>query len=430
MWTASLGAVLGLWAAGAAAQEQSWRPVVGPPVAVPAGAAASLSPPVATLGRPEATLGRPIPLGPAGTPDPTVSAASYNGAAEPIIRAQMAAEGGPPAVPPPGVPAVPGAPPPIPASPADDVYGRPLAPGPAGPEGGFWGRCGEIFGFNGATGGRALFQSDHCFDGFISPVTNPSEFEDPRSLTEIRPIFIYQTTPHSNPFARGATIDFFSSQARLALTDRLSIVLQKFGWVHIEPSKDSPFEDVTGFTEVDIGPKFTFYRCDQTGTLAAAGLTFEIPAGPNRVFQGTGDLTLRPYLSFAQNFGRSSYGSFNFMNTIGYNFGVDNRRTDNFFSSWHVDYDVANAHKIYPLLELNWRYYSTNGKVRDLDFEGGDLFNLGATNVSGHSTLTLAPGVRYKFCEWAQVGTAFEFPVIRRKDLEEFRWTVDVIFRY
>jgi hypothetical protein len=42
----------------------------------------------------------------------------------------------------------------------------------------------------------------------------------------------------------------------------------------------------------------------------------------------------------------------------------------------------------------------------------------------------LAPGVRYKFTEWLQVGTAVEFPVIRRKDLEEFRWTIDLIFRY
>ena len=38
-------------------------------------------------------------------------------------------------------------------------------------------------------GGRAcLVQSDHGFDNFISPVTNPSLFEDPRALTEVRPI--------------------------------------------------------------------------------------------------------------------------------------------------------------------------------------------------------------------------------------------------
>jgi hypothetical protein len=432
-WTASLCAVLGIWAASAAAQEPAWRPVALPPVVAHSGPAGSSPSLAATLGRPIATLGRPIPLDPTGAADAGVATASYPGSTGPIIRAQAPADG-PPAVPPPGVPAVPAVPAiPPPGAPPDDIYSRPPGAPVAAPQGGFWGRCGEVFGFG--TGapcgcGGVFLQSDHAFDGFISPVTNPSEFEDPRSLTELRPIFIFQTTPHSNPFARGADIEFFGLQGRVALTERLSIVMQKFGWVHLDPSKDSPFEDVTGSTEIDIGPKFTFYRCEQTGTLAAAGLTFEIPAGPNRVFQGTGDLGLRPYLSFAQNFGRSSYGSFNFMNTFGYNFGVDSKRSDNFFSSWHLDYDIANAHKIYPLLELNWRYYSTNGKQAPLNFEGGDLFNFGSQHVSGQSTLTLGPGVRYKFCEWAQIGTAFEFPIIRRKDLEEFRWTIDLIFRY
>jgi hypothetical protein len=436
-WTASLSAGLGLWVAGVAvAQEAPWKPVATPPVIAQSSPTGSTRPPAATLGRPVATLGRPVPDGPTS---PDVSAAGYNGGTAPIFRAQIPADGGPPAVPPPGVPAVPAVPaiPAGPGVPADDIYGHPPPPGPVAPPGaGFWGKCGEYLGFgNGAActggcGGRAFLQSDHAFDNFASPVTNPFEFEDPRSLTEIRPIFIFQSAPHSNTFFRGATTEFFGTQARVAITDRFSIALQKFGWVHIEPDKDSPFEDVTGFTEIDIGPKFTFWRGEQTGTVAAAGLTFEIPSGASRVFQGTGNLGLRPYLSFAQAFGQSSYGSFDLMSTFGYNFGVDNKRADNFFSSWHLDYDVANAHKIYPFLELNWRYYTTNGKAENFNFEGGDLFNLGSEHASGHSTLSLAPGVRYKFNECAQIGTAFEFPIIRRKDLEEFRWTVDLIFRY
>src|SRR5205085_9724483 len=39
------------------------------------------------------------------------------------------------------------------------------------------------------------FESDHCLDTFSSPVTNPFLFEDPRSLTELRPIFIWQKIP-------------------------------------------------------------------------------------------------------------------------------------------------------------------------------------------------------------------------------------------
>ena len=37
--------------------------------------------------------------------------------------------------------------------------------------------------------GRNMFQSDPEFTYFASPVTNPFFFEDPRSLTEVRPIW-------------------------------------------------------------------------------------------------------------------------------------------------------------------------------------------------------------------------------------------------
>ena len=37
--------------------------------------------------------------------------------------------------------------------------------------------------------------SDHCFDDFISPISNPFFFEDPRSLTEFRGIFLDNSLP-------------------------------------------------------------------------------------------------------------------------------------------------------------------------------------------------------------------------------------------
>jgi hypothetical protein len=420
-WTAGLGAALGLWVAGAGAEEFGWRPAAAQ-LAPPAAAAPALAPAV-TLGRPVASLGRPVPLGAA--PDGGIAAVNYAPPASSgaVIRAQ-APDAGPPAVPPPGVPAVPGGEGFVPGGPAAE---------PAPPAGtGFWAKTGEFFGFGAPCPGRCLFQSDHCFDGFISPVSNPSEFEDPRSLTEIRPVFIYEQAPLKNSIFHGGDIEFFGVQARLALTDRLSIVMQNLGWDWIEPhAAEDGFAPHTGFSEIDIGPKFTFWRNECTKTLAAAGLTFEIPVGSKKVFENTGNLSLRPYLSFAQNFGQTSWGSFNFMSTWGYNFSMDNERSDSLFASWHLDFNIGNANKIYPLLELNWRHYTANGHANPVNFEGGDLINFGATNISGHDLVTLAPGVRYKFTEWAQVGTAVEFPITNpSKDIEAFRVTFDVIFRY
>ncbi|MBX7104914.1 MAG: hypothetical protein K1X57_12585 [Gemmataceae bacterium] len=278
--------------------------------------------------------------------------------------------------------------------------------------------------------GRTLFQSDHCLDSFTSPITNPFLFEDPRSLTEIRPIFFYQQIPGSNAAFNGGTAYFYGAQARVALTDRWSIVMNKLGGVTINPGDGSQFPGGSGFAEIWLGPKFTFVRNADSGTAAATGLTFQIPAGPSNVFQDTGTMSMTPYLSFAQNFGRSSYGAFNFMDTLGYTFRIDNGRSNYFYNSAHLDYDVANLHKFYPMLELNWFAYTSSGNARAINQEGADLANMGGTDINGRNYLSLAPGFRYKFTEAAQFGIATEFPLLSPKDLNNFRLTVDFIFRY
>jgi hypothetical protein len=134
----------------------------------------------------------------------------------------------------------------------------------------------------------------------------------------------------------------------------------------------------------------------------------------------------------AQNFGRSSYGSFDVMGTTGYAFSTDNKRSEYLFASLHLDYNVANANKFYPLIELNWFHYTVGGTARPfLGFEGADLFNFGSSHVGGDDdNLTIAVGARYKYCEWLQAGIAAEFPLVGRRDLLDFRLTVDLIFRY
>src|SRR5688572_19222555 len=112
------------------------------------------------------------------------------------------------------------------------------------------------------------------FDGFISPVTNPFLFEDPRSLTEVRPIFLYQKIPSNQPDFRGGGTWFFGTQARVAVTDRLSFVMNKLGGTSLNPGSGSIYDDQLGFSELWLGPKYTIIRGEETGTLLAAGLQF------------------------------------------------------------------------------------------------------------------------------------------------------------
>lgn len=293
-----------------------------------------------------------------------------------------------------------------------------------------WGHWGEtmetIFGQR--AGG--WFRSDHMFDGFISPVTNPFLFEDPRSLTEARPIFIYQKIPSSQPDFLGGNISYFGVQGRLALSDRWSFVFHKLGGIWINPGSASRFDDESSFAELWLGPKWTFYRGEENGILAAAGLQFQLPVGSSRAFQNTGNLSIAPYLSYAQNFLRDfQFGSFNFLANTGFAFATNNERSSYYWLSAHLDFDVMNAHRFYPLVELNWFVVTNTGRSTPIGAEGRDLINFGG-QAGGTGLLTGAFGGRVKITESAQLGAAFEIPFAGRRDLFRNRFTVDFILRY
>jgi hypothetical protein len=425
-WLSSLGLTLAAWTAAGAAEEIVWRAVAPQP-------AVTIGQPV-----PIATSAPVVPLAPVSWNEPSSSPRV-------VVRAQQADL--PPPAPPPVVAPPPtglppsGAPiynppPGIPYNPAD-AYNNGVVPDTAPPPGtGFWDKTKGVFDLQSGpfcgTAARKPFQSDHAFDGFISPETNPFLFEDPRSLTELRPVFIYQSIPKKNYAYNGGSIDFFGVQGRVALTDSISVVMSKLGGLWVHPGSEAIPEfagDHSDFANIDLGPKWTFLRNERSGTLGALGVWFEIPTGGSKI-QDSDGLSIFPFLTMAQNFGRSSYGSFNAIGEIGYSFGVDNKPSDFFMTSLHLDYDIGNLHKIYPLLEMNWRYYTNNGSARVLGFEGGDLINYGATDISGRNNLSLAPGVRYKFNECVQMGTALEFPLVGTKDIQNFRWTFDLILRY
>ena len=168
------------------------------------------------------------------------------------------------------------------------------------------------------------FRSDHMFDGFISPVTNPFLFEDPRSLTGIRPIFIYQQIPASQRDFLGGHGAFFGTQARVAFTDRWSLVLNKLGGVSANPGDGSIFPDKTGFAELWLG-RSGFYRGGETGSVAAS-FTVQIPTGCGP--PGHGTLSLVPYRATGRTSSDCSWGGFNVMASTGYAFSTNNQRSD------------------------------------------------------------------------------------------------------
>lgn len=407
--------------------EMAPAPTSGEPVQATPPPASPAYTPAVSIGLPRGqetrTVSATIPAD--GPVDPPPPSAGDAGTAPPqptgTYSPYFSTSNQPDSVPPPGV-----------VPPADIHPGvatdRSVAPG-------FWENCRNLFsvGDRAHSSGRCSFQSDHSFDALSSPVTMPFYAEDPRSLTEVRPIYMYQKIPTSAGSFGGGSINFVGTQARLALTDRWSIVISELGYLWLDPKNPTaPVQKGSDASDFKIGGKYTFLRNCDTGTVAAFGVNAELPIGGTKNLQDTGTLSIDPYFSFGQTFGRlpGGFGSLNFLNTTGYSFSVDRGRAEFFYSTFHLDYNVANANKFFPLVELNYMHYTSTGNRADLGTEGGDLMNIGSTTRRGSDYLSMATGLRYRFSEHLQLGAAVEAPFSHERGLSDYRLTFDVIFRY
>lgn len=268
-------------------------------------------------------------------------------------------------------------------------------------------------------------RSDQAFKDFISPVTNANFFEDPRSLTEFRTVFTYQKAPGDNSLLVGGSIFDFNLQGRISINDQWSIVLHRLAITNVNPGDGAldGYAGGTGLADIQVGPKWTFYRDTRNETLFALGANFEIPIGSSEVFASSGG-GVTPYLSYGQGF----LDNWHFLATTGYRVGFGDRGSDFFFLSAHLDYGFFK--RFYPLVEMNWYRYTSNGNRYPVDYEGGDLFNIGAQQVAGENLVTLAAGFRFKFSESMQTGLIFEGPIVGSNMMERYRVMFDLIFKY
>jgi len=260
-------------------------------------------------------------------------------------------------------------------------------------------------------------QSDHCFDCFISPITNPVYFEDPRALTEIRPIYVHHRVPTA---AGGGNIDVVAAQIRAAFNENVSLIAVKDGYL----TSTNPLID-DGWADVSLGLKFTLLRDPEEQKILSAGLVFQLPVGSTRSLQGRGNGEFDIFASYGTQVG----DNWHWISTTGFRLPSDpGDNSSVWYWSNHLDVQVTD--RIYLLSELNWYHWMSSGAGGIPGVEGVDFFNFGSTNVAGNNVATLAFGTKYKPSGNLEIGLAYEFPITERKDVFEDRLTVDVIFRY
>jgi hypothetical protein len=267
--------------------------------------------------------------------------------------------------------------------------------------------------------GSIACPSEHCYDDFISPMTNPVYFEDPRNVTELRGIFIQHKVPAA---ALGGDVQLYALQIRARLTERLSLIATKDGYV----VSDNPLID-DGWADLDIGLKYALYRDPAAQQLLSAGFTYNIPMGTPRTQQARGDGIFNLFLTG----GAELFDCGHWLSGVGGLLPVDDDANSSFvYWSNHFDYQVRKGW--YGLLECNWYHWAADGDNRLglTGLDGGDLFNLGSAGVEGNDIVTGAFGGKYKPNRNTEIGLAYEVPLTDRRDVLENRLTADLILRY
>jgi len=270
---------------------------------------------------------------------------------------------------------------------------------------------------------RKPFESDHAFDGFVGPMTDPIQAKDARSLTEARMVFLNNWAHPGTPVVGKGTYQVYALQLRLALTERLQLFADKDGIVRFSPN---PGKSVTGLANIAAGAKYVFIRNVEDQFLFSGAVQYEAPTGYANIFQNQGSGLLGVYGIFAKQFGDSVHLSGQF----GENIAMQNQQNGYFYTHLHVDKRFG---KFVPFFEANWFYYNQGAKYlpASINMEGAGFLNLGTSGFTGTSIVTLAPGFKYNFNSHLEFGVCYQFPVSDpHQSLYGNQVIADLILRY
>ena len=133
--------------------------------------------------------------------------------------------------------------------------------------------------------------SDCCFDRFISPLSNPFYFEDPRSITEIRGMFLNNALPVR---MGGGDVDVWAAQIRVRVAERWSLIAPRIGFMKInQGSEDDEEGPREGFMAAPIGFKYNLVRDVDRQLLISLGTTY-ISTNVRRSFGGVNQNSTTP----------------------------------------------------------------------------------------------------------------------------------------
>jgi hypothetical protein len=288
-----------------------------------------------------------------------------------------------------------------------------------------------------------VLETTSGFESVRRPISNPTLFDLAVPTTNIHAIAMYHDLPNYVNTTIGAVpmgghVEVYALQAELALTERLSLVATKDGYVRVRPKTQPLWSQQSGFANIAAGAKYAFIY-DPQNTFALSGTaTIEVPTGNHDVFQGEGDGAVNLILSTVK-----VWDKFQLAAGAGAHLEFSSQLSDSSFVSAHASYEVVPW--FIPLVEVNWFHVLSTGNGNPnffkqaggavpvvAGFEGNDLLNFGASNASMNRDLvTAAFGFRSRLCSTVDLGLAYEIPLTDQNDsIISDRWTLDLVWRF
>jgi hypothetical protein len=263
-------------------------------------------------------------------------------------------------------------------------------------------------------------------DEMVSPAIHVVNFEDPRNISEAR--FLYVNHQLDNEFVTtGGDVQVFALQLRAALTERLSLIATKDGFIDFNPSAGLPKK--TGLADIEAGFKYVVHQDGDKGEVVSAQLRYLFPTGDDDVLQGEGKGMLHPSMSGAVAL------SDEVTLTAGSGLRIPMDSESSFF--WdldaQVDYRIDTCYgKWYPLVGASLVHVVDGGNRLPIADEGQDFFNFGASESTGENMVLGAAGLKYRPIQSVDVGATYQFPLDRQTGTRviDYRWMFDVSWRF
>jgi len=267
---------------------------------------------------------------------------------------------------------------------------------------------------------------------YVPPVSNPFLNETPFITTEVRLLYIYNNFPNNiltsglGPLG-GGNLVFLGTQFRVAVSDRLGLIVNKFGYADFNLKVPNRSDD--GLINISLGLKYVLWSDTDQDALVTLGATYEIPSGTLKSgsvnvlrLQGDGNGFITPFVTAVKR-----YYKFSVQAMLSSKITLDQDRNASWFNyALHMDYEILPD--FFPLVEFNGFTPINDPRQNQLKFEGIDLFSIGGADPQ--PVVTFASGARYKFDNNVMAGLVYEVPLTNDKDIIDWRVTADLVIYY